>query len=305
MAKILVVDDNVQLNSMLKDVLESWGHTVLVAEEGRLCLDCAHKEHPDIILLDVMLPGLSGYDVCSELRKDPVTENTIIIMITALADVDNRIHGYKLGADNFLVKPINYDELQAIINKYIDTKNHMDTMEERKGVVSTLLQFICLANNHTYDQAEIEKEVISCRKILDILNWDKAKSQQAIIATLLRGLVSFKNIFRLQQDQTEQLLSSLHLSTWLIPVLHYLDVADLPEGPELRQKIQTLGLEDVADFVILIDRVFALMLEQPDKELIIAILKRETLTKKYNSQILAALEQNFSDDKILEMMQDI
>ena len=75
MPKILVVDDNEQLSSMLKDVLESWGYTALTATEGRSCLEIARQEQPDIILLDIMLPGLSGYEVCSELKRDGRTHS--------------------------------------------------------------------------------------------------------------------------------------------------------------------------------------------------------------------------------------
>ncbi|HBX75516.1 MAG TPA: two-component system response regulator, partial [Acidaminococcaceae bacterium] len=113
MPKILVVDDNEQLSSMLKDVLESWGYTALIATEGRACLELARQEQPDIILLDIMLPGLSGYEVCSELKRDARTHSIAVIMMTALEDMESRIHGFKVGADNFLVKPINYNEVKA------------------------------------------------------------------------------------------------------------------------------------------------------------------------------------------------
>jgi DNA-binding response OmpR family regulator len=306
MAKILVVDDNEQLNSMLKDVLESWGHTVLLAVEGRLCLECARKDHPDIILLDVMLPGLSGYEVCSELRKDPVTASTVVIMITALADVDNRIHGYKLGADNFLVKPINYDELQAILNKYLESKKQIDTMEKRSDVVDSLLHLIGMISDRPVDANEKQKEITYCRKVLDLLHWERETCHRAIITTLLRRLATLKNIFRMQQDQTDTLLAPLTLSHWLTPVLHYLG-ADAPENAELRAELTQSGkdLDKVADFAILMDRLFNLSQEQPDRELVIAMLKRETVTKKYNETILAAIEQCFNDEKVLEMMQNL
>ena len=96
MAKILVVDDNEQLNSMLKDVLESWDYTALMVTEGFACLDVARREMPDIILLDIMLPGLSGYEVCSALKSDPATKGIAVIMMTALEDVESRIHGFKV-----------------------------------------------------------------------------------------------------------------------------------------------------------------------------------------------------------------
>ncbi len=307
MAKILVVDDNEQLNSMLKDVLESWGHTVLLAGEGRLCLEYARKDRPDIILLDVMLPGLSGYEVCSELRKDPVTASIVVVMITALADVDNRIHGYKLGADNFLVKPINYDELQAILNKYLENKRLSDTMEQRNAVVNTLLHMISMISGRPFDENETNKEAAYCRKVLELLHWEKETRTRAVLATLLRRLATLNNIFRMQQDQTDTLLAPLTLSHWLTPVLHYLASTEDAENTAARTQLNAAGkdLDKIADFVIVMDRLFTLSQEQPDKELAIAMLKREAVTKKYNESVLAAIEQCFNDEKVLEMMQNL
>ena len=307
MAKILVVDDNEQLNSMLKDVLESWGHTVLLAGEGRLCLEYARKDNPDIILLDVMLPGLSGYEVCSELRKNPATASTVVIMITALADVDNRIHGYKLGADNFLVKPINYDELQAILNKYLESKKVTDTMEQRFAVVDTLLHMISMISGRPFDENEKTKEAAYCKKVLEQLHWEKETRTRAVLATLLRRLATLKNIFRMQQDQTDTLLAPLTLSRWLTPVLHYLAGAEDVDNTAARTQLTAAGkdLDKIADFVVVMDRLFNLSQEQPDKELALAMLKREAVTKKYNESVLAAIEQCFNDDKVLEMMQNL
>ena len=141
MPKILVVDDNEQLSSMLKDVLESWGYTALTATEGRSCLEIARQEQPDIILLDIMLPGLSGYEVCSELKRDGRTHSIAVIMMTALEDMESRIHGYKVGADNFLVKPINYNEVKAIIQKLLKEKLYEDTLEESCNVAKAFRKF--------------------------------------------------------------------------------------------------------------------------------------------------------------------
>ena len=128
MAKILVVDDNEQLRDLLKDVVESWGYEVLEASQGRSCLALAQKERPNIILLDVMLPGLSGYEVCQSLKEDPSTHDISIIMVSALTDVEDRIHGFKVGADNFLVKPINYEELRAIVTKHLNEQQYQATL---------------------------------------------------------------------------------------------------------------------------------------------------------------------------------
>ena len=120
--KVLIVDDEPIARESLEALLLGENYELHFAANGTDGLQKAKALRPDAILLDVMMPGMDGFEVCRRLRDDSDLEQVAIIMITALADVDNRIHGYKLGADNFLVKPINYDELQAILNKYLESK---------------------------------------------------------------------------------------------------------------------------------------------------------------------------------------
>ena len=179
-------------------------------------------------------------------------------------------------------------------------------MEKRSDVVDSLLHLIGMISDRPVDANEKQKEITYCRKVLDLLHWERETCHRAIITTLLRRLATLKNIFRMQQDQTDTLLAPLTLSHWLTPVLHYLG-ADAPENAELRAELTQSGkdLDKVADFAILMDRLFNLSQEQPDRELVIAMLKRETVTKKYNETILAAIEQCFNDEKVLEMMQNL
>ena len=113
MAKILVVDDNSQLNSMLKDVLESWDYTVLLSEDGFSCLDLARKEKPDIILLDIMLAEQDGFQVCREIRKK---SQCPIIMLTARSDEKDELRGFELGVDEYVTKPFSPRTLAARVN---------------------------------------------------------------------------------------------------------------------------------------------------------------------------------------------
>jgi DNA-binding response OmpR family regulator len=106
--KILVVDDEKKLVDIVKAYLERDGYRVIVAYDGRLALQMARSESPDLIILDLMLPEVSGWDVCRTLRTE---SNVPIIMLTALGDDSDKILGLELGADDYVVKPFNPKEL--------------------------------------------------------------------------------------------------------------------------------------------------------------------------------------------------
>jgi len=106
--KILVVDDEKKIVDIVKAYLERDGYRVIVAYDGRLALQMARGESPDLIVLDLMLPEVSGWDVCRTLRAE---SNVPIIMLTALDDDSDKIVGLELGADDYVVKPFNPKEL--------------------------------------------------------------------------------------------------------------------------------------------------------------------------------------------------
>ncbi|WMJ82116.1 response regulator transcription factor [Clostridium sp. MB40-C1] len=111
--KILIVDDEVHIQELIKFNLENNGYEVLCASDGIEALKTAKKHMPQLILLDVMLPGMDGYDVCKEIRKDNTISNIPIIMITAKGEELDKILGLELGADDYIIKPFSVRELVA------------------------------------------------------------------------------------------------------------------------------------------------------------------------------------------------
>ncbi len=302
MAKILVVDDNEQLNSMLKDVLESWGHEVLLAVEGMEGLDSARTQRPDIILLDIMLPGFSGYEVCSQLKKDPATRNIAIVMMTALADTESRIHGYKVGADNFLVKPINYDEVHAIMNKLIEDKRIYDTMEQRCNVASFLQKMMLILPDSAVTELPTQEQIY-CDKVLESLNWSRHSSEQARIASMMVPIVEIVDRYHLDPDHIFTALHDLTMCCWLEPVLQFLTSAPV-ERDGLRETLAERKCQPAAELALIVSRYVKLLKENNlDKELAISIMKREAIPNKYNKEILKSMEEIIQAEQILENIQ--
>ncbi len=129
--KILVVDD-VPLNVELqKTYLSSSGYEVLVAMNGEEALEKVASESPDLILLDVMMPKINGFEVCQILKSDPNTQFIPIIMVTALQDVEDKVRGIEAGADDFISKPFNKMELMARVKSLLRIKFLHDELQEK------------------------------------------------------------------------------------------------------------------------------------------------------------------------------
>ena len=111
--RILVVDDTPVNVKLLADLLAVKGYAVITAASGKEALEKVESEHPDLVLRDVMMPGMTGYEVCRRLRENPATLMLPVVMVTALDPAQERVKGIEAGADDFLTKPINQPELLA------------------------------------------------------------------------------------------------------------------------------------------------------------------------------------------------
>jgi DNA-binding response OmpR family regulator len=111
--RVLIAEDDANLRQGLIDLLEGEGYQALPCADGREALDCFRREAPDLVLLDVMMPELSGYDVCREIRKND--GRTPIIMLTAKGEEIDKVVGLELGADDYITKPFGLHELRARI----------------------------------------------------------------------------------------------------------------------------------------------------------------------------------------------
>jgi CheY-like chemotaxis protein/MinD-like ATPase involved in chromosome partitioning or flagellar assembly len=111
--KVLIVDDDVQTLRLVGLMLERQGYKILAANSGAQALHMAHTDHPDVIVLDVMMPDMDGYEVTRRLRKDSETAGIPILMFTAKTMVEDKVSGYEAGADDYLTKPIHPAELTA------------------------------------------------------------------------------------------------------------------------------------------------------------------------------------------------
>ena len=129
--KILIVDDNEELLGAISRLLEMQGHSALTALSGEEALEVARKESPDLILLDWILPGIDGLEVCRKLKGEESTRGIMILLVTGRGSVDSRIEGLDAGADDFIPKPFKHPELLARIRSSLRLKKATDELTER------------------------------------------------------------------------------------------------------------------------------------------------------------------------------
>jgi len=129
-ARILLVDDNTTNLQLLHETLDGIGYRLLIAKNGKTALAIARKAKPALILLDIMMPEMDGYEVCRRLKADDKTDRIPVIFITALADEDDEAKGLALGAVDYLTKPFNPDLVRARVRIHLELKQHQDQLEQ-------------------------------------------------------------------------------------------------------------------------------------------------------------------------------
>ncbi|NIA70261.1 PleD family two-component system response regulator [Pelagibius litoralis] len=255
-ARILVVDDIPANVKLLEVKLSAEYFDVLTASDGPSAIELARSEAPDLILSDVMMPGMDGFELCERLKADPATSHIPLVMITALSDVADRVRGLEAGADDFLTKPVNDIALFARVRSLARLKLMMDELRVRQAASGN---DEVLAEN----DVEVEDTIVDARilladasqtlagKVSDYLAEDGHRTDH--VKTVDEALSAA------QGADFDLLIVSLHLGqedglrlcsqfrsqddTRHVPILLLLDEEDLPRLPK--------GLEiGVTDYVI-------------------------------------------------------
>jgi adenylate cyclase len=172
MAKILVVDDTPNNVKLLADLLASRGYEVVTATDGDEGLERVRDSKPDLVLLDVMMPRMNGYDTCRAIRADPETGILPVVMVTALDPSGERIKGIEAGADDFLTKPINMQELLARVKSLLRIQSLFQQVESQKRE---------LAVWNTTLEARVEEQVAQLARLARLRRFLSPKVADLIV----------------------------------------------------------------------------------------------------------------------------
>ena len=151
---ILVADDQASNRELLEELLTAQGFTVLTAPDGASALESIARIHPDLVLLDVMMPGLNGFEVCARIKNNPETYLIPVVLVTALSDKQDRIEGIQAGADDFLTRPVDRVELLARVRSLITLKHRTDELERAESVLFSLARSIEGKDPYTHGHCE-------------------------------------------------------------------------------------------------------------------------------------------------------
>ncbi|MFT7585766.1 MAG: CheY-like chemotaxis protein/class 3 adenylate cyclase [Cellvibrionaceae bacterium] len=161
---ILIIDDNADNRLLLASQLGMYGYKILEAEAPLIGLDIALKQQPDLILLDVMMPIMNGFEVCERLKENPETQLIPVIMVTALRDLEYRIQGINVGADEFLSRPHNKEELRVRVRALIRLRQTQQNLKQERNRLGLLHEVTRAISDTGLDLTQTLNEVMSGTK---------------------------------------------------------------------------------------------------------------------------------------------
>ena len=290
MYKILLADDSERNSNILKDVMESWeGYHVLSAKDGSEALEMAATQEPDVVLLDVMMPGMSGYEVCHALRHNKVTAGIPVILISALSEVEDRIHGYNEGADGFLCKPVNHEELKAVLGRAVARQNRENKEEELRNLTSFM---VILGNSYgkvsLIPNALLKKEKIYCEKLALSAGLEKEITERLQLALELQNWQVFLEQISPKGEALEA-FTKFNMSKWLLPLLQY----------GVQENLQSKN-ETATNIFAVVRRYGYWFLKSDDTKEALQDLKKEAMHAKCNMQMISRLETIIHAEDILQ-----
>lgn len=186
-ATVLVVDDVPSNVMILLETLSQAGYQVLVAQNGKQAIRTADYAHPDLILLDIMMPGIDGFETCRRLKAQPGTEDIPVLFMTALTDTVDKLKGFELGAADYITKPLQHREVLARIHAHLSVyklqKQLLQRNMELEAFARTVAHNLKDPLNSVMNLAsivEIECQQESNDKALDRLNWMNRAIRQTL-----------------------------------------------------------------------------------------------------------------------------
>ncbi|MDQ3265341.1 MAG: response regulator [Myxococcota bacterium] len=163
---VLVADDDEHTRNLLRDLCESSGYQVTVTVDGVEALEKISAGAPDLVLLDLMMPRKDGFTVLAELRADPRFEELPVVILTAMGDMDGKIRGMELGADDYITKPFKVFELQTRVNSALMVRQYRQKLEAAEEELSQLRALDPVTGAGTYSQlkASLDAEIARARR---------------------------------------------------------------------------------------------------------------------------------------------
>jgi len=184
--KVLAVDDNEQNLQLLEEYLSTWGYDVVLARDGREALKLYPEVNPSVIVLDVMMPVMDGYEACGCIKGEAIGRTIPILMLTALTGTEDKIKALECGADDFLNKPINKDELRTRIRSLIRIRNLRKELDSSENIILTLTN--ALANKDPRSGGHVQRVASDASRLCDKLGMSREEREIIVKGAMLHDI---------------------------------------------------------------------------------------------------------------------
>jgi putative two-component system response regulator len=183
---VLAVDDNEQNLQLLEEYLSTWGYDVVLAHDGREALKLYPEVNPSVIVLDVMMPVMDGYEACGWIKGESIGRTIPILMLTALTGTEDKIKALECGADDFLNKPINKDELRTRIRSLIRIRNLRKELDSSENIILTLTN--ALANKDPRSGGHVQRVAGYASRLCDKLGMSREEREIIVKGAMLHDI---------------------------------------------------------------------------------------------------------------------
>ena len=275
---ILVVDDNEANRTLLAEVLSAEGYSVTTASSGEEALEKFAETAADLVLLDVIMPGLQGDEVCRRLKANPETRLTPVVLVTALTAVEDRVRGLEANADDFLSKPIERNELLARVRSLLRQKAYTDELERAESVLLALARSIEGKDPYTKGHCErlakhsvqlgrqiglAEEELTALRRAGIVHDIGKVAVPDAVLLKPARLTPEEMEVMKQHTVVGERICAPLKTFRLVLPIIRHhhekLNGTGYPDG------LQGEQIPVTARVLQIVDVFDALMTERPYK----------------------------------------
>jgi len=200
---VLAVDDNDQNLQLLEEYLSTWGYDVVLAHDGREALDLYPKINPAVIVLDVMMPVMDGYEACSCIKGEAIGRTIPILMLTALTGTEDKIKALECGADDFLNKPINKDELRTRIRSLVRIHSLRRELDSSENIIVTLTN--ALSNKDPRSGGHVQRVAEYASRLCDKLGMSREEKEIIVKGAMLHdvGMIGVPDALLLKQALTD------------------------------------------------------------------------------------------------------
>jgi putative two-component system response regulator len=201
---VLAVDDNEQNLQLLEEYLWSWGYDVVVARDGQEAVNLYAQHNPAVIVLDVMMPNMDGYEACSLIKGEPGGRRIPILMLTALTGTDDKVRALDCGADDFLNKPINREELRTRIRSLIKIRNLRKELDSSENIIMTLTT--ALENKDPSSGGHVHRVASYAARLAERLGMSADERETIVKGAMLHdvGMIGVPDHLLTKTDLTEE-----------------------------------------------------------------------------------------------------